>query len=332
MGGFDGHSFLSIVELYDPAQDKWEASTPLTSGRSGHASAVIYQPSCVNQYMDCVEDHIDRSKKSPDDDENHPGPSDSGGPSTSKCPPSAPGSSTQLHTFSGNRCTHCDDENKTESQQQHMERTMTRYNENYMSSKYERECREAINCLIQMDHKEKTNANQCNKVEGNTLIDIPASDGNACMDISDGETNDYDSFDVDNPKKCRRKVSMPYLDSEMSETSNSMSENSNSVDSCGASANIIPVARNRLKARCSDGGQCSLSRFKNRVRQNICDFVTWSVSSPLPKAAAIPQDSNSNNLSSLSNIPSNNASTEGRKCDLLRKYYKCKLKYCNTPK
>lgn len=38
MGGFDGQSFLSLVEVYDPIQDKWEEGTALTSGRSGHAS------------------------------------------------------------------------------------------------------------------------------------------------------------------------------------------------------------------------------------------------------------------------------------------------------
>lgn len=44
MGGFDGQVFLNNVEVYDPAKNSWEDSTPLTSGRSGHASAVIYQP------------------------------------------------------------------------------------------------------------------------------------------------------------------------------------------------------------------------------------------------------------------------------------------------
>lgn len=45
MGGFDGQVFLTNVEVYDPAKNGWEDGTPLTSGRSGHASAVIYQPS-----------------------------------------------------------------------------------------------------------------------------------------------------------------------------------------------------------------------------------------------------------------------------------------------
>lgn len=309
MGGFDGQSFLSIVELYDPAQDKWEESTPLTSGRSGHASAVIYQPSCVNQYMDCVEDSINRGKNLPDDDENKPGPSNSNGSSTTKGPSHTSNTSTNLHAFSGNRCTHCDEENKNESEQERMERRFPR-NENYCS-KYEQECREAIHCLLRMDHEEKIKKTQCHEI-ANTPDYSRSNADNNCMEISDEETNHYDSFDIDNPKKCRRKIATP---SEMSECSNSMSENSNSFDS-GNVNNIIPSGgRNRLKVRSNESDQCSFSRLKNKVRQNICDFVSWSVSSPVPKT--IPQDFNSNNLTNLSNIP---------KCDLLRKYYKCKLK------
>lgn len=47
MGGYDGQNFLSIVEVYNPLTDVWEEGEPLTSGRSGHASAVCYQnPTC----------------------------------------------------------------------------------------------------------------------------------------------------------------------------------------------------------------------------------------------------------------------------------------------
>lgn len=320
MGGFDGHSFLSIVELYDPAMDCWEESSPLTSGRSGHASAVIYQPSCVNQYMDCGEEQIDRDRKSPEDDENKPGPSNPGG-STSKGPPQASNSTGQLHAFSGNRCTHCDDKEKNESEQDRIERRISRKESS--CSKYEQMCREAIHSLLRMDNEEQIKKDQCQNNEvGNTTECNSSGNENTQMEISDNETNDYDSFDVDNPKKFRRrKVLPPCVDSEMSESSNSMSENS--LDS-GSVNNIIPGVRNRLKARCNESGQCSLSRLKNKVRQNICDFVSWSVSSPLPKA--IHQDSN------LSNIPNGNGTTEERKCDLLRKYYKCKMKYCNNSK
>ncbi|XP_050302107.1 kelch-like ECH-associated protein 1B isoform X2 [Anthonomus grandis grandis] len=42
MGGYDGHQFLKDVEIYDPSTDVWSEGTPLTSGRSGHSSAVCY--------------------------------------------------------------------------------------------------------------------------------------------------------------------------------------------------------------------------------------------------------------------------------------------------
>ncbi|XP_060529877.1 kelch-like ECH-associated protein 1 isoform X2 [Cylas formicarius] len=45
MGGYDGHNFLRDVEIYDPLTDVWSEGVPLTSGRSGHASAVYYQAS-----------------------------------------------------------------------------------------------------------------------------------------------------------------------------------------------------------------------------------------------------------------------------------------------
>ena len=61
MGGFDGQNFLSIVEVYHPNEDVWEEGTPLSSGRSGHASAVIYQPSCASTYLECIETTEDNS-------------------------------------------------------------------------------------------------------------------------------------------------------------------------------------------------------------------------------------------------------------------------------
>lgn len=52
IGGFDGKNFLSIVEIYDPKTNTWEKGTQLRSGRSGHASAVIYQPSYASGFSD----------------------------------------------------------------------------------------------------------------------------------------------------------------------------------------------------------------------------------------------------------------------------------------
>lgn len=76
-GGYDGTHFLSIVEVLDPVRDCWEDGVSLTSGRSGLASAVIYQPSCHQSYsLDCTTNlstdrEYDDDRKPPDgpDDE-----------------------------------------------------------------------------------------------------------------------------------------------------------------------------------------------------------------------------------------------------------------------
>lgn len=52
-GGYDGQNFLSIMEVYDPATDVWTVGQPLTSGRSGHASAVSYHVPNLMQSDNC---------------------------------------------------------------------------------------------------------------------------------------------------------------------------------------------------------------------------------------------------------------------------------------
>jgi hypothetical protein len=86
-GGYDGANFLANVEVYDQSKDAWEDGVPLTSGRSGLASAVIYQPSCPGSYtQDCFSNPTDRefddSRQPPDGhddnvDLNSQGPSSS---------------------------------------------------------------------------------------------------------------------------------------------------------------------------------------------------------------------------------------------------------------
>lgn len=74
-GGYDGTHFLATVEVYDPVTDEWEDGIPLTSGRSGLASAVIYQPSCPQNYsQDCIANissnrEYDDEKKPPDNND-----------------------------------------------------------------------------------------------------------------------------------------------------------------------------------------------------------------------------------------------------------------------
>ncbi|CAG9809236.1 unnamed protein product [Chironomus riparius] len=79
MGGYDGTHFLSNVEVYNPSDDVWEDGVPLTSGRSGLASAVIYQPSCPQNYsQECTvaqnptkRDYDDNRRLPPNNDGNN---------------------------------------------------------------------------------------------------------------------------------------------------------------------------------------------------------------------------------------------------------------------
>lgn len=67
MGGYNGTQFLCDVEVYDPVKDQWEDGIALTSGRSGLASAVIYQPSCINSFMDCYPANQSTNREYDDD-------------------------------------------------------------------------------------------------------------------------------------------------------------------------------------------------------------------------------------------------------------------------
>lgn len=302
MGGFDGQSFLSLVEVYDPVQDKWEEGTALTSGRSGHASAVIYQPSCASLYMDCMEEQISKDKKSqnPSDED------DKGGTSSNKNP--QPSTSNQLQAFSG-KCCQCDEttDNPTEHEN-HMNTAHKPKNLNSCDdgkhSEYEQECRNAIYSLLRMEcEEERQFKNEC-KME-TMIIDESANDvpGNNC------------NIDNDSMRKYRRNVSFQSEDS-------IFSENSNSMDSC-SSINIIPDLRNRLKSRQSENShQCSLSKLKNKVQKNITDFVAWSSASVAQVPKSIAKDLNNNKTSITSRKL---IKKDERKCDLPNRFYKTKL-------
>lgn len=82
MGGFDGSNFLCIVEVYDPEKNIWTEGTPLSSGRSGHASTIVFQPSCVSSHMDCLETETLFKDEPPSDnggDNNRPSRGDGSG-------------------------------------------------------------------------------------------------------------------------------------------------------------------------------------------------------------------------------------------------------------
>ncbi len=48
LGGYDGNSFSSVVEVYDPEKDEWNYGTPLTRQRSGHGCALTVEPTLEN--------------------------------------------------------------------------------------------------------------------------------------------------------------------------------------------------------------------------------------------------------------------------------------------
>lgn len=105
MGGFDGHHFLSIVEVYDPDQDIWEDGTPLTSGRSGHASAVIFEPSCANSFGNYLRSS---TMDTDNEDSSWPDNNTNGAPNASRSSAmNATANQNTFASFSGSVCTNC---------------------------------------------------------------------------------------------------------------------------------------------------------------------------------------------------------------------------------
>lgn len=110
IGGFDGNNFLSIVEVYDPRTNTWEQGTPLNSGRSGHASAVIYQPSCASSFMDYEESETPKPDGSNSDMHSELARDPCGSFNQSFCGIS---SNMQFHASYGSKgCNNCDSDIK----------------------------------------------------------------------------------------------------------------------------------------------------------------------------------------------------------------------------
>lgn len=295
MGGFDGHTFLAIVEVYDPELDKWEEGTPLSTGRSGHASAVIYQPSCVSTYMDCIEDQMNSDKRPPcppGDD----GSSRAIGPPNSGASTSNPTNSMQ--PFSGSRCNHCNDGSRNSD---------TGHDHLILPD-------DAI-----MDVADESIGYFPNAVQPLDNLQLDFSAGFSDMkpdnppepDISSGfasvkepiqlpieitnETNSWDEHTEDNPKKCRRKCF-----SRCRTFRRTKSENGSDaiVDSSSSSPKPNSVRH-----------PCAFSKLKKTFKQNLNGLVAWS--------------------SSTSNVAAGDSSTTTageRKSCKFRNYYKCKMK------
>ncbi|KAL7727634.1 hypothetical protein ACLKA6_014975 [Drosophila palustris] len=120
IGGFDGNNFLSIVEVYDPRTNTWEQGTPLNSGRSGHASAVIYQPSCASSFMDYEESEMPKPDGSNGEMQSEAARDPCGSLNQTFC---GGASNMQFHaSYGSNGCNNCDSdiavkvENPTEFQ------------------------------------------------------------------------------------------------------------------------------------------------------------------------------------------------------------------------
>jgi len=109
IGGFDGNNFLSIVEVYDPRTNTWTKGTPLKSGRSGHASAVIYQPACSTTFMDYEESDATQPEGGNDEGRHGNTPQNPCGGGSPHYPGTA--SNMQFHTsFGQSGCNNCDTE------------------------------------------------------------------------------------------------------------------------------------------------------------------------------------------------------------------------------
>lgn len=307
MGGFDGQSFLSIVEVYDPAQNEWQEGTPLTSGRSGHASAVIYQPSCVPSYMDCIDATLNSNERSPpsaDDDQSK------GDNSSAPAPPSSSNQTTRnnqstapngLHAFSGNRCQQCNDNGDTLP-------TITSIPNDNSESAYSASGQYIANMnhFLRMDCEDNaqnafTASTNDNDAVESMHIDEPCSDVN----------NDFNDFSDDNPKKDRRKIPFQNEQSAIDNVFNGNQSNVSGEESC-SSNNTIPnvdAAMNRSPDQLASHSQeteqssnkrrCSLSSLKNK-------FVAWSSS----RGAIAHADGNS--TSSSGSTSSGSSSTSRR--------------------
>lgn len=301
MGGFDGQSFTSVSEIYDPAIDRWEEGTPLTSGRSGHAAAVIYQPSCASVYMDCFGDPIDKNKHQPDDDENA-----RYGPSTSRNTTLPSSSMNTLHFFSGNRCNHCDN-NSQQSDVPDSDLDRMTYSEN------------SVNFELNKSHDHlRNNCNEdsflCSRTSS-VNSELPKS---SKIDVAMRRCTVETEF-ICNSEQYRRKEMESDFSDEDTEVFDSDS-NSNSRDSLTS----IKIANDRQsKYKPQKEHHCSLSKLTRTFRQNCDDFLEGT---PPSTTSFLKDKPFVKNLEKNDKTDSIRINPNERKCNLLRKYYKHKLK------
>lgn len=320
MGGFDGQTFLSIVEVYDPDLDKWEEGTPLTSGRSGHASAVIYQPSCASAYMDCIEKHMNSEKRPPcppDDPEN----SDRQNGNSSNAP-SGVANSTRPG-YSGNHCNHCTDQSsdcsptddslllpEAMSQPPSVLMPLPLLNAGGDVELLDDDDMSAVEIPPiddQYSHSHEPMHLDIKREEppdpGAVFVEsLPAASTpplnlsshplhfNVIPDL-DTSTQHCDKHSIDNRKKCRRKCFTRCRTAKRSDSDNgTFATGGESSDS----------------SQSNTRNQCAFSKFKNSFRQNLNGFVFGTA---------------------IQSTASGSTSTDTeRKSCRFRKYYKSKMK------
>lgn len=150
IGGFDGINFLSIVEVYDPRTNTWEQGTPLNSGRSGHASAVIYQPSCASTFMDYEENE---APKRDDQNSDHMQSDFQQDPCSSRNTNfDGMSSNMQFHaSYGSGGCHNCDSEVTVQSEPQTEWNTRTIIRNNMKLSNRQRRSRDSPDDLTDRD-------------------------------------------------------------------------------------------------------------------------------------------------------------------------------------
>lgn len=319
MGGFDGQSFTTVSEIYDPAMDRWEEGTPLTSGRSGHAAAVIYQPSCASVYMDCFGEPMDKNKEQPDDDENT-----RNGPSTSKNDALPSTSTIALQSFSGNRCNNCDDNQQSAVFDGDVEQIAhVKHPLNYGPSasinandQTNHEQNREVCSFLQVDCHENRAIEERRYNVTSSAISEPATSINS--EVSTKLHSGIETRPTWNPKQYRRRESeSDHSEDDAGVFDSDSNSNSNSRDSIKSNGSMKDL-QNRRKAK--NKHNCSLSKLSRTFRQNFNDFMAASSSSTAPPVTSTPFVTN------LTRTRSSRGNLDERKCTLLKKYYKCKLK------
>lgn len=260
MGGFDGQNFLAIVEVYDPELNAWIEGTPLTTGRSGHASAVIYQPSCVTTYMDCLESTSDQNSDGgmggPTNDDADTGHSNGGGGTSGS-------SGNNILEIAGRHCNHCKDNANPDTGQD-------------SSSPMNQDCFDLENrptspcsslhnfdqLFLDTSNNNNNNNSYSNHFNSNMDGGESSSSGGACNRSVVNKTD----------KKRLRVHSFDSFDAIPSKIPIMNEESSLDLVACGTTDESTRFKRIFGRRQCNS--DCSVKALKNSLKQSFRDFVS----------------------------------------------------------